>query len=476
MNDGVDMPPPDPRDGEGKITRRACNRIAEQIILARQRGGSDGLVTDRTGSVYGYNGMHWRELPKTELAALALAFAGATSSSADRAEIVEYLKAATFDVELKWGRCATHEIACLNGVVDVRTLELRPHRAPDYLERVLPIDWQLVGARCPEWEKALAAWFGSTDAPEASALQEFFGYVGMQHAKFKKALVLKGPSNTAKSLIVQVAEAVVGEEFVSALGVEDMDDPQRRAVLKGKALNIITELSADAIIRDGGFKTLVSSEDRINVDEKYKPVETYRPTAKHMIATNVLPAIRDRSEATIDRLLIVPTLRVFSTAEQDRGLKDRLTTEAELEGILRWLVIGANRLIERGGAFEQPPSARPILAELREESNPVMMFIQECLVVDAEGAVPLAALVVRYNKWQGGGRAATVKQLGKMLRGVGQVTKAVRQKGDQDGRIWRSLIGYRMTLDVDDAAPRRFKVELASAASPAEEIEGVAHP
>ena len=47
-----------------------------------------------------------------------------------------------------------------------------------------------------------------------------------------------------------------------------MDDPQRLAVIKGKALNVITEVSSDALIADGGFKTLVSTEEPVFIDEE----------------------------------------------------------------------------------------------------------------------------------------------------------------------------------------------------------------
>jgi uncharacterized protein DUF5906 len=144
----------------------------------------------------------------------------------------------------------------------------------------------------------------------------------MPHAKFKKALVCKGPSNCGKSLVPEIASELVGKDAVCQLGVEHMDDPQRRSILKGKALNVITELSADAIIKDDGFKTLVSTEEPIMIDQKYKPTDAaYTPTAKHIIATNTLPRINDKTEATLGRLLIIVFSRVFSASEQNTGLK-----------------------------------------------------------------------------------------------------------------------------------------------------------
>jgi phage/plasmid-associated DNA primase len=151
-------------------------------------------------------------------------------------------------------------------------------------------------------------------------------------------LLVQGASNTGKSQLVYVLQHLVGTTFTCQLSVEHMDDPVMRAVIKGKALNIMTELSSTAMIADGGFKTLVSTEEPILINEKYKPAETYTSTAKHVIATNNLPAVNDKTEATYNRILFIPMLNVISKDNQDHGLKEKLSI-----GIKKGPLIGAQK-------------------------------------------------------------------------------------------------------------------------------------
>ena len=445
------------------------NRIGDAILKHRR------LAADKGGTVYLHTGTHWRVIEPLELMQLALHEQGSTRSKArHRNEIVDYIKVMACDPALQWGRVKDHEIPAENGVIDALTGGIRPHDPDDYLDRALPVTYRPVPAdalaeACPVWMKTLVSWFGSADAPRALALQEFFGYVILPHAKFKKALICKGPSDCGKSVVPFLASRLVGLEATCSLSVEDMEDPVRRAALKGKALNVLTELPADAMIKDGGFKTLVSTEEPVMIDQKYKPAETYTPTAKHIIATNNLPRINDRTEATVGRFLIVPFDRVFRAEQQDRDLQEKLTKPAELQGILCWAVLGAKRLIERKGVFENPPEALPVLAELREEANPVMLFLREQTYPDKTGAVPLAALASRYNKWQGT-RATTPKQLGKMLRAAGQVVKDVRVGARAHNRVLKCLVGAQLVEE--SAIPDWLAVPEEAATSLEPEVEG----
>ena len=54
-----------------------------------------------------------------------------------------------------------------------------------------------------------------------------------------------------------------------------MDDPRRCYMLVGKRLNVMTELTTDALMADGGFKTLVSTGEPVLIDPKFKPAFMY---------------------------------------------------------------------------------------------------------------------------------------------------------------------------------------------------------
>lgn len=423
-DDGYDSPdePSEPFEPEpgAKRPRGPSEADVALMILAAHT-----LVQGPTGLVYRYDSRRWKEIKAATLTAIAHRTDGGARKISRRREIVELVKAMVHDEGLSWGRVEDHEVACWNGVVDALTGQVRPHRAEDFLETVIPWDYEPLDgpldAAAPLFASCLFDWLGE-DAQAIAALQEFFGYVTLSHAKYKKALFAKGPGNTGKSAVVKLLIQMVGVDQQCMLPVDQMDDPVMCHVIKGKRLNVITDLPAHAVVKDGGFKTLVSGEEPILINTKYEDPESYWPTAKHAIASNNFPEINDRTSATIDRLLLIPFVREIPPERRDPKLMERLAPE--MKAVLAWAVEGAKRLVERDGTFTHVASAEAILREEREEMNPMANFLAERVVGRAGQAIPLSLLVTKYNAWSGEKRNS--RWVGKRVRDAGWRTGQVR--------------------------------------------------
>ncbi len=425
------------RDGGGTKTARIVDEMMTTVKF----------VSNAIGEVYRYSEMGgaYSKLPSAVLNSLAYkACPGANSTM--RREIVERLKVSCYEEDLTWGRVADFEIPCANGILNVKTGELREHSPIHYLERSLPVAYD-PAAKCPIWEKTLSDWFPpDRDGGRRAALQEFLGYICLAHAKYKRAAVLYGESNTGKSVAVMVAKALVGDRFTCQLAVEDMGDPRRRAVLKGMALNVLSELSADAMIADGGFKQLVSTEEPVMLDEKYVCAESYTPTCKHIIATNNLPAVTDRTSATFKRLLVIPFDEVVPEALQNRELLDQLKGQ-ELPGILVWASEGARRLVVRRGRWADVPAAASILRAFEDEMNPMKMFMRERMVIEKDKLTPLHEITRQFNAWHMAASKYGVKGIGRMLRGAGYGGSIVIGRVGGRGGI-TCLLGFSIVDEV----------------------------
>jgi P4 family phage/plasmid primase-like protien len=445
------------------VADRILARMAEPDALA---GGElfAGLVHGKTGATYGYNGRFWEPAEPATLEHIAwrgdIAETGTTKKSRI-GDIITMMRASVYKHDLEFMRCADHEIPVRNGVVDVLTGRIRPHRREDWLDGVLPVDFD-PRARADVFEAAMAQWFGAEacgafSAPDdrADALVDFFGYIALPHAKFKRALVLYGESDTGKSVPVKLARKLVGEEFCCALGVHQMDDPVIASVIKHKRLNTLTELTSDALIADGGFKTMVSTEEAIGLNPKYEKPHQYTPIAKHVIATNKLPTINDRTSATYNRLLIIPFTRVFESKEQDEGLFARMTTPAQLSGLLNLAIAGAARLIARRGQFVAPKAGDAINLAMREEANPINAYIDARLIKgDSHECLTAGQLADDYNAWNKGGKKVDRRTIGKLLRETKKVEWSKfwnRAEGGNDV----GLMGWRLRSanDVDNGRP-----------------------
>lgn len=453
----------DEKGAKAKARSKPPNAVADLMMAEMAGDGPDArawpfadLVQGPSGGVYGYNGRYWEPVTPDTLRALAfqadLRFNGGATSQKRRSEIVDYLKASNHDRDLEFARVADHEIPAHNGVIDVRTGMMRPHRAEDMLDSVLPVDYD-ASEPCPDWNQVLIDWFGDTndeDGGRARALQDFCGYVALPHARFKKALFLQGPKDCGKSLVIHVLRAFVGRQFWCTLGVEDMDDTVARAVIKHKKLNVITELSAEAMIKDGGFKTMVSTEEPIMINAKYESPISYIPLAKHVIAANTLPRINDRTSATVERLLIVPFTTQIAADKMDRSLEKTLISPRALTGFLNWCVEGAARLIERGGLFLPVPRAEELIAAMRAEANSFVAFRDELLCPDDTAEMKLAELTDEFNAWKKGSKKIDVREMGRLVRGAGIDVTTIQN--DNGGRA-KGIKGWRLRQAADGGTP-----------------------
>ena len=365
-----------------------------------------------------YVGTHWVPITHGRLAALVQAHAPQAKAK-DAAETIAFISRVQHvgHTTPDFNQIAIDEIPFKNGVLSLSSGSLRPHRKEDYLDRTIPYDWTR-DAECPTWERCLQDWI---DHEKQRALQEYFGYVLLPHTRWKKALILYGESDTGKSRVTDVMVSMVGQRYVSCIALDQMDDSRKLAPLRGAAINLISDLKESTILADGGFKGLVSG-DPVEIDPKYEAQELYRPTAKLVVATNNLPKVNDRTLAVYNRLLIVHFDRVIPAARQDRALAARLA--AETPGVLVWAVEGAHRLAAAGGTFSPVSTSVAIVADYRDEQNPVIGFLAERTVSDETARIRVSELHKAYQEWSG--ERVPVAVFGRMLRAAGAEAKLLK--------------------------------------------------
>lgn len=365
---------------------------------------------------YIYNGKYWQDVPSDYLQSLAMnCDTTIHTSTTRRKQTIEYALDTAYQLSIPWNQILTEEIAFVDGVYNILTNKTRPHRWEDYLNNITPhkyCHW----VKCPLWEKCVAEWFETDD--KKLAFQEFFGYLLCSHAKYKKALLLLGESNTGKSVPCEIAKTMVGFSATCCIRPEDMDDPQLTAPIKSKKLNLVTELSSAAELSDGGFKQIISGEG-IQINQKYVNVETIVPTAKHIFATNNLPEIRDLSDGVYNRLLIIRFNHIVETTQRDPELIEKL--KKEIEGIVAWSVEGLKRLVLlNNGQFTRISESETLLIEYKISQNPVLNFIETSdeITKDPEGEISTEVFRRRFEMYKKG-KEFTAIAVGKMMSKLG---------------------------------------------------------
>lgn len=381
-----------PDDGSAK-PKLHPNTIAENVL-------NDNPIINVDGYLYEYIVTHWHLISNERIKALARQYDSPRwTSQKRRSEVTSYIQSTTHRSRQEWRILQPYEIPVGNGIVDIRKMSVREHSPGDYLQACVPIAYDQ-SAQAGELMRCLDTYFGGDDDGQAKidAIQEFFGYCLMPHARYKKALICVGESDCGKSTIPFLLRLLVGAENMCAVSVADMDDSRKRAPLMGKLVNALTELPTDCLIADGGFKTLVSTEEPIQFDPKFLPPVMDVPICKHVIVTNELPRITDKSAATFNRLLLIRFNHVIPKSLQDRAVWDKL--RAESAGVLSWALEGAARLYHSGGTFTEVGASD--MTAYRASQNPLVAFLDErCDMSDPDAWVWMHELREKFDAWYG---------------------------------------------------------------------------
>jgi len=269
-----------------------------------------------------------------------------------RNEVADQLKARVRADHHAFGGGPPDTIATESGLVDLETGECRPIEPDDRVRWTLGTEYD-PDADCPQWKAFLGDVAEPSDIP---ILQEFVGYC-LHHwdLPLKKALIIFGPTDAGKSVFLDVVRALFGGDDSPATASTSIqylaNERWGPARLVNTAVNIRNDMSSETIENTGKVKELIGG-DTLDAEYKRKPVFKFAPTAKHIFAANRAPDRGTDDEAFWNRWLTVIFPRSIPRDQQDPQLTADL--EAELPGILNWVIEGHRRLMDTGRFTNEP--------------------------------------------------------------------------------------------------------------------------
>lgn len=306
---------------------------------------------------------------------------------------------------------------CANGVVDLRTGELRAHDPALRLTQYVPIDYD-PEAVCPEWETALHQIAGERE--EISGfLRRWFGYCLTGSTREQVFVAHYGDGSNGKSLVMDLMAKTAGSYAASAPSgmmaatkYDSIKDTEL-AILRGRRMVTAHETREGVELRED-FVKMASGGDRITARRLYSDEFEFTPTHKLQILTNHLPTIKGQDHGIWRRTVLVPYTSVFGahvgevlksgavvTHVQDKLLDDRLSTPEALRGILAWRVRGCMEWLRDGLMI--PDSVRAAGDQYRSSMDRVGQFVDQCCEVGKEFSEPLTVglggLFPAYVSW-----------------------------------------------------------------------------
>ncbi|HXH56557.1 phage/plasmid primase, P4 family [Iamia sp.] len=344
-----------------------------------------------------------------------------------------------------------------NGMLSIRTGELRPHD-PALLSRVqVPVGWD-PKATAPAFDD----WLTGRCGTQAEDLIEAAGLMLCPWIGQRKVLFIFGPARSGKSTLLRVLEALAGASVCSVTLHQLATNRFAAAGLYGKLLNSAGDLSDHHVDDLALFKAL-TGDDLIAGERKFRDPFTFHNRALFAFSANTPPTVGETSRAYLARVrpFLFPT---SVEGAEDPTLEGELM--AELPGILVRLVEGAQRWLERGG---YGIGDQLVADEFAQASDVAAQFAAQCLTADPGGFVPGKAMFDGYTEWtaqNGRGRLGRNKFLARAENTLGP-----RERNGESGSLgwkdWR-LLDSAAWSDPDPAA--RFARFLTT--SPREENEG----
>lgn len=314
---------------------------------------------------------------------------------------------------------------CRNGMLDLRTGELKPHDAAYLSASQIPVNWD-PGAKCPQYE----AWLPTVlPGAQTADLEESVSLMLDPSRTPGKAVFLFGPSHSGKSTFLRIMGRIAGAENTSAVTLHQLsDDKFAAANLYQRSLNVAADLSAKHVADMSTFKML-TGEDVIHANRKYGREFQFTNQALFAFSANELPTVSEASRAYANR--VKPFEFPYSFAgREDPSIEDRIM--GELPGILvRW-VAAWQRFTARGGYLPTDPG---VMREFETRSDRVALWVSEkCTVhADASGRMvgpeqgtKMSALHEMFKMWakdEDTSGSMSLRKFGERLRSVSGVAE-----------------------------------------------------
>lgn len=288
-----------------------------------------------------------------------------------------YTDRSAFDPDAEW-------LCCDNVMVNLRTLEVRPH-GPKFMATVQIPHAYLHNTPCLPAPSKIMRFFYEVMAPEdVETLLDFIAYCLWRGFPFHRWLLLNGSGRNGKGVTTELITRFLGRQNVSSESLHRLlDRTFAVAKLFGKLANIDADLSSEALKHTGLLKKLTGG-DRIPAEDKFKPLFDFNNYAKLIFSANKIPITPDESDAYFVRLLIINFPNQFLGDKDNTYLREELTTESEMSALLSLILRRLPRVL-KSGISTQHSTIEENYMKYMESSDPIRLFTEMAIDRTSEG-------------------------------------------------------------------------------------------
>ena len=224
---------------------------------------------------------------------------------------------------------------------------------------------------------------------DQETIREFRKFVGLclsDIRNLKFCFFLYGPSNSGKTVMLNLLKRIVGEEWCSSLSFSQMGNEFAITQLLGKRLNLSGEVSGVSNNRLDIFKSLTGN-DMITASFKGKDHFQFRNESLLVFACNSFPAISSLGEfdSFLSRIIIFPFFNVKPRNKWINNLEDLLLNDAYT--IVTDAIKGLKDLERDDYSFKESKAMKECKQSFVSHYNSFALFADDFIVQDPEGKI-----------------------------------------------------------------------------------------
>jgi putative DNA primase/helicase len=269
-------------------------------------------------------------------------------------------------------------IPLLNGVYDLKEDKFTSYKPNMNFTYRLPIKYDK-NARCNKIDEFFNEVLFEDDI---DVMYEWFAYHLYREYFLKKAVLLVGPPNSAKSVIMNLMSKFIGEENVCSVGLHEIGKPFTVSDFYKKHANLKDELSSKEIGDVESFKLLIG-RSILRGEFKYGNSFNFVNYAKLTYATNQVPKLPTGidEKSFYDRWIVFECEQSFApdNPKTNPFLIDELTSEKELSGLFNDVIWHLKKIIKSKN-FSYKKTFDEVKEVMEKYSDSTLRFLKECCV------------------------------------------------------------------------------------------------
>ena len=280
-----------------------------------------------------------------------------------------------------------------DGVVDLRTGNLRPHSSGDYMTKITAVG---PGGDCPRFKQFMREIMAG-DEEMVAFVQRVLGYCLTGDISEEVIFFLHGTGQNGKGVLTSTIEWLMADYCKSAgdeVFTETKNDRHSTEIarLNGARVVLVTEVEQGRRWNEARLKKMTGG-DTLTARFMRQDDFEFKPQFKPLISANHKPQLRSVDVAMRRRMHLIPFLVTIPAEKRDSGLKAKLKDEGP--GILQWLIEGCLEYQRIGLA--PPKSVVDATDEYFKNEDGIANWIEEKCEVGTKLWEPSAKLFASWK-------------------------------------------------------------------------------